>query len=89
MKGISPRPADAGRPAGERRDVFLGDEAVALMAQGVLQQDPDGERQPVEASLARLFERFERVDGDFAAAQLESLAARWGVGLAHLDLPSG
>ena len=48
MKGISPRLAVRGLHAGELPHVRVGHEAAAGVAERVLQQDADGEREAVE-----------------------------------------
>src|SRR6185437_3339947 len=64
------------RPSGERGNMLRGDKPMALVAQGVFQQNPDRVGQAVEVSLAGFFEGLERINGYFSAALLESLAAR-------------
>ena len=58
--------AGAGRrvPVGERRDVGRPDEPPVLVAQQVLEQDPERERQPRHARVAGLLEGRQAADPD-------------------------
>jgi hypothetical protein len=49
------------RPAGQRRDVVAGDGDAVLVAQQVLEQDPDRTRKPRQLAEPRLFDRRQTV----------------------------
>ena len=77
------------RPRGECSNMRFGDEAVAQVAKGVLQQHPDRERQPVQSGEPGSFEGLDGVDGDVAVADSDGGLGADRIGVAHLDLVPG
>ena len=82
---------DAGRPGGERLDVFGANEAIVFEAKEVFEENAQRERKRGELGNALLFEMFEPMNFEGLCADVEGVARFEGVasGDGHAAVLSG